>query len=109
MEAQKPMGVRHGDMVKVMSGRSKGKTGKVLSVNPAKHTVTVEHVEYHQEAYAAEPLEERPRRHSGKRRAHQCLERDAGLPWLRQAHAGGAHDVARRHQGAFLPPLQHDI
>jgi large subunit ribosomal protein L24 len=44
IEAPKPMGVRHGDMVKVMSGRSKGKTGKVLSVNPAKHTITVEHV-----------------------------------------------------------------
>ena len=36
-------GIRHGDMVKVMAGRSKGKTGKVLSVNPAKNTVTVEH------------------------------------------------------------------
>src|SRR5579864_1461254 len=37
------IGIRHGDVVKVMSGRSKGKTGKVLSVNPAKSTVTVEH------------------------------------------------------------------
>jgi large subunit ribosomal protein L24 len=37
-----PMGIRHGDTVKVMAGRSKGKTGKVLSVNPAKSTVTVE-------------------------------------------------------------------
>ena len=38
-----PLGIRHGDMVKIMSGRSKGKTGKVLSVNRAKRTVTVEH------------------------------------------------------------------
>lgn len=36
--------VRHGDNVLVMAGRSKGRTGKVLSVNPAKRTVTVEHV-----------------------------------------------------------------
>jgi large subunit ribosomal protein L24 len=43
-EAIKPRSIRHGDTVKVMAGRSKGKTGKVLSVNPAKHTVTVEHV-----------------------------------------------------------------
>jgi large subunit ribosomal protein L24 len=35
--------IRHGDTVKVMSGRSKGRTGKVLSVNPWKGTVTVEH------------------------------------------------------------------
>ena len=38
-----PLGIRHGDTVKVMSGRSKGKTGKVLSVNRYKRTVTVEH------------------------------------------------------------------
>jgi large subunit ribosomal protein L24 len=38
-----PLSIRHGDMVKVMTGRSKGKTGKVLSVNRAKRTVTVEH------------------------------------------------------------------
>jgi large subunit ribosomal protein L24 len=37
------MGIRHGDTVKVMAGRSRGKTGKVLSVNPLKCTVTVEH------------------------------------------------------------------
>ena len=35
--------IRHGDTVKVMTGRDKGKTGRVLSVNPAKATVTVEH------------------------------------------------------------------
>ena len=42
-EQPAPLSIRRGDMVKVMSGRSKGKTGKVLSVNRAKRTVTVEH------------------------------------------------------------------
>jgi large subunit ribosomal protein L24 len=37
------MSIRHGDTVKVMTGRDKGKTGRVLSVNPVKQTVTVEH------------------------------------------------------------------
>jgi large subunit ribosomal protein L24 len=37
------LGIRRGDMVKVMAGRSKGKTGKVLSVDPAKRRLTVEH------------------------------------------------------------------
>ena len=37
------LGIRHGDTVKVMAGRSKGKTGKVLSVNREKRRVTVEH------------------------------------------------------------------
>jgi large subunit ribosomal protein L24 len=37
------LGIRHSDNVMVMAGRSKGRTGKVLSVNPLKGTVTVEH------------------------------------------------------------------
>jgi len=38
-----PIGIRRGDMVKVMTGRSKGRTGKVLAVNPETRRVTVEH------------------------------------------------------------------
>jgi large subunit ribosomal protein L24 len=36
-------GIKKGDQVRVMTGRDRGKTGRVLSVNPAKRTVTVEH------------------------------------------------------------------
>ena len=43
MQKSAPMGIRRGDMVKVMAGRSKGKTGKVLAVDPVKRRVTVEH------------------------------------------------------------------
>ena len=35
--------IRKGDQVRVMSGRDRGKTGRVLSVNPYKNSVTVEH------------------------------------------------------------------
>jgi len=35
--------LRKGDQVKVMAGRDAGKTGRVLSVNPRKNTVIVEH------------------------------------------------------------------
>jgi large subunit ribosomal protein L24 len=35
--------VRKGDQVKVMSGRDRGKTGRVLSVLPKKNAVVVEH------------------------------------------------------------------
>jgi large subunit ribosomal protein L24 len=38
-----PIMVRHGDTVKIMTGRDKGKTGRVLSVDPVKRRVTVEH------------------------------------------------------------------
>jgi len=43
MQKSASMGIRRGDMVKVMAGRSKGKTGKVLAVDPVKRRVTVEH------------------------------------------------------------------
>jgi large subunit ribosomal protein L24 len=36
--------VRKGDQVKVIAGRDRGKTGRVLSVNNAKGVCTVEHV-----------------------------------------------------------------
>ena len=35
--------LRKGDQVKVMTGRDAGKSGRILSVNPAKNTVIVEH------------------------------------------------------------------
>jgi len=35
--------IRKGDQVRVMNGRDKGKTGRVLGVDPRKRTVTVEH------------------------------------------------------------------
>lgn len=37
------VGIRRGDTVKVMAGRSKGMTGKVLAVFPEGRRVTVEH------------------------------------------------------------------
>jgi large subunit ribosomal protein L24 len=36
-------GIRKGDQVAVIAGRDKGKTGRVLSVDPRKRTVMVEH------------------------------------------------------------------
>ncbi len=36
-------GIKKGDQVRVMTGRDRGKTGRVLAVNPAKRTITVEH------------------------------------------------------------------
>ena len=35
--------IRKGDQVRVISGRDRGKSGRVLSVNPRKNTVVVEH------------------------------------------------------------------
>jgi large subunit ribosomal protein L24 len=37
-------GIRKGDQVRIIAGSARGKTGRVLGVNPAKRTVTIEHV-----------------------------------------------------------------
>jgi large subunit ribosomal protein L24 len=39
------MSIRKGDTVRVMAGRDVGKTGRVLSINPRKNTVVVEHTQ----------------------------------------------------------------
>jgi large subunit ribosomal protein L24 len=36
-------GIRKGDQVRVITGRDRGKTGRVLGVNPGKRSITVEH------------------------------------------------------------------
>ena len=39
------LSIKRGDTVKVVAGRSRGKTGKVLSVDRLKHRVVVEHAQ----------------------------------------------------------------
>jgi large subunit ribosomal protein L24 len=39
-----PTLLRHGDVVEIIAGRDKGKSGKILSLDPRKATVTVERV-----------------------------------------------------------------
>ena len=40
----RPMKVRTGDQVKVISGKDRGKTGRVLRVDPARERLYVEHL-----------------------------------------------------------------
>ena len=42
-QAPATAGIKRGDQVRVMTGRDRGKTRRVLAVNPAKRTITVEH------------------------------------------------------------------
>jgi large subunit ribosomal protein L24 len=45
--SQNTLKIRKGDTVKVLSGKDKGKTGKVLRVYPADRKVVVENVNIH--------------------------------------------------------------
>lgn len=49
------LGVKRGDTVKVVAGRSRGMTGKVLSVDRVKHRVVVEHVQMVKKHMRANP------------------------------------------------------
>jgi large subunit ribosomal protein L24 len=49
------LGVKRGDMVKVVAGRSRGQTGKVLSVDREKGRIVVEHVQMTKKHLRANP------------------------------------------------------
>ena len=49
------LGVKRGDMVKVVAGRSRGMSGKVLSVDRVKNRVVVEHVQMVKKHMRANP------------------------------------------------------
>ena len=46
MTGKQKMHVKKGDTVMVLSGKEKGKSGKILKVNPEKQTVVVERVNF---------------------------------------------------------------
>jgi len=49
------LGVKRGDMVKVVAGRASGMTGKVLSVDRIKNRLVVEHVQMVKKHMRANP------------------------------------------------------
>ena len=53
-QALKKSRIRKGDVVVVIAGRDRGKSGKVLSVDPGVGKVVVEKVEYDQAPHQAE-------------------------------------------------------
>jgi large subunit ribosomal protein L24 len=49
------LGVKRGDMVKVVAGRSRGQSGKILSIDREKGRVIVEHVQMTKKHMRANP------------------------------------------------------
>jgi large subunit ribosomal protein L24 len=62
--------LRKGDQVKVMAGKDAGKSGRVLSVNPRKNTVIVEH---------ANIIKRHTRPNPGKNIKGGIVEKEAGI------------------------------
>ncbi len=103
------MSVRHGDTVKVIAGRSKGKSGKVLSVNLEKHTITVEH---------ANMMKKHTRPNPNKNIKGGILEKEGPLhvsnvmlvcPGCGKTTRAATHHVARWLESSQLPPLQSNV
>ena len=83
------MHVKTGDTVMIISGKDKGRTGKVLEVSPSEGKVIVEGCNLAtKHCQGGGP----PLRQQGH----------AGLPQMRQAHPGGPQDYGRRRQGAAV-------
>ncbi len=64
-------GIKRGDQVRVITGRDRGKTGRVLAVNPSSRTVTVEH---------SGMIKRHTRPNPSQNVKGGIVEREAGLP-----------------------------
>ena len=92
-----------------MAGRDKGKTGRVLAVDPAKSTVTVEHANIIKRHTRPNPQKnvkggilERKRRFTISNVMLVC-------PGCGKHTRAGTQHAAGRNESARLPALRHDI
>ncbi len=84
------MNVKKNDTVVVLSGKDKGKQGKVLSVDPKGGKVVVEKVNLASKHQA--PPSGRGGRHRPPRGRPVCQQGAGGLPQVRQGHPRGPQD-----------------
>ena len=99
--------VKTGDTAVVLSGKEKGKRGKVLSVNPKKGMVVIEGVNMIK-------CHTKPRRQGENRRHHRargraaCLQGDEGLPEVQQADPCCAQVCRERREADGVQALRRD-
>ena len=94
---QNKLHVRKGDLVQVLSGEDKGKSGKILEVLPKKGRVVVEGINIIKKH--TRPTLHQPTGWCDRAsRAHSCLQGDADLPQL-QGSDEGLKAPGRRQAG----------
>ena len=91
----KKVHVKTGDTVIIISGRERGKQGKVLAVSPEEGKVIIEGRNMVTQACQAPPYGRAGRHREGRGR-HVCLQGAARLPALRQADPRAAQGAFRR-------------
>ena len=101
------MDVHKNDTVKVLSGREKGKSGKVLEVLHEKNRVRIEKLMTVKRHLKKGRSQVQPgRRHHRAGRHHPRLQRDGGVPEVRQAHPRGPRHPGGRPPRAGLQEVQ---
>ena len=98
------MSIRKDDLVVVLSGKDKGKQGKVLEVMPKSGKVVVEKINVvppHQAPQAG-----RAGRHPQEGSPHLCLQGAARLPQVQQAHPPRPQAAGGRQEGPRLQEVR---
>ena len=97
--------IKKNDQVKVIAGRDKGKTGKVISVDRWSGKLIVEGVSMIKRHTRPNPQKQIKGGIAEKESSHRDFERD-GAHLRRRAHAGGLQAGAKRHVHAARPHRQ---
>ena len=100
--------IRRNDNVRVITGRDKGKEGRVLRVSPATGKVLVEHVSMVKKNVRPNPQKNIKGGIAEQESAIAHQQRDAGVHFVQAAGARGPRE-ARRQARAGVPPLQDDV
>ena len=97
--------IKKNDPVKVIAGRDKGKTGRVISVDRWRGKLLVEGVSHDQASHPPQSAAADQGRHRREGKRDLGFERD-DADFRRRAHAGRLQDGARaaRPRGAFASP-----
>ncbi len=97
------MNIKKNDTVVVLTGKDKGKQGKVLTIIPKEAKVVVEGSTW--SPATPSPASRATRAASPSGGPPLCLQGDACLPQVRQAHPRG-HDINGRQEGPYLQALR---
>ena len=92
------MSIRKDDLVVVLSGKDKGKQGKVLEVMPKSGKVVVEKIN-------VVSRHTKPRK-QGEQGPHLCLQGAARLPQVQQAHPPRPQAAGGRQEGPRLQEVR---
>lgn len=100
--------IKRDDTVVILSGKDKGKKGKVLETSPKEQKVIVEGVNM-----VTKHVKPRPCRRAGRHRfrggRHVRRQSDARLPVLWQAHPCRPQGAGGWYQNARLQEVQRDF